>query len=212
MSTVLIADTDPYALDHLPQILSKQLPHVEVAICTSTEDLTRNCNLSTYDTIAISPSHLQQFLSLKHRANRNLLTPLLVTASLEDRELASAYLKRDAFDVIVKPFIAPEAAQTVRLALWQRALLKLLASHERASERFREHMEAFPRALKAQEEFATTLAVYERTFRAITSSLRHLLTREEEDCLFHIAGVVGHVTRRRALDRLLHMYEDGPTH
>lgn len=113
-------------------------------VCTSAEDLRRNRSLSTYETIAISPILLQGYHLLKYKAERHLFAPLLVTACLEDRVLASKYLEKDAFDLIVKPIVPQETAQTVKLAPWQSSLLRLLASRERATERFRQRMEAFP--------------------------------------------------------------------
>ena len=101
--------------------------------------------------------------------------------SHEDRALASTYLEKDAFDLIVKPIVPQEASQTVCLALWQSRLLQLLTSKDRASSRFRDHMKAFPHALKAREGFASLLTAYERTFHALTTSLQHLLSSEEED-------------------------------
>lgn len=59
MASVLIADTDPRPINHLPRILSDHRPDVVVDVCTSAEDLRRNRSLSTYDTIAISPILLQ---------------------------------------------------------------------------------------------------------------------------------------------------------
>jgi hypothetical protein len=40
-------------------------------------------------------------------------------------------------------------------------------------------MKTFPHALKAQKEFASLLAAYERTFHALTTSLQHLLSSEK---------------------------------
>ncbi|HKU53472.1 MAG TPA: hypothetical protein VJQ25_13445 [Nitrospira sp.] len=211
MATVLIADTDPLTIDVLPRVLSHHLPHVAVDICTSIEDLTRTRSLSSYDTIAISPVLLQGSRLFKHKADRHLLVPLLVTMSHEDRALASTYLEKDAFDLIVKPIVPQEASQTVCLALWQSRLLQLLTSKDRASSRFRDHMKAFPHALKAREEFASLLTAYERTFHALTTSLQHLLSSEEEDSLFDMAGFVESISRKRALDRLLNMCKDSMT-
>src|SRR5690349_5095943 len=113
MATILIAETDPRTIDLLPRLLSEDLPDVTVDVCTSPEDLSRNRNLSTYDTIAISPILLQGYHLLKYKAERHLFAPLIVTASLEDRALASRYLEKDAFDLIVKPIVPQEATQTV---------------------------------------------------------------------------------------------------
>ena len=72
-------------------------------------------------------------------------------------------------------------------------------------------MKTFPHALKAQKEFASLLAAYERTFHALTTSLQHLLSSEEEDSLFDMAGFVESISRKQALDRLLNMCKDSMT-
>ena len=212
MTTLLIAETDPRAIDLLPRLVSDNIPNVEVDICTSTEDLTRNCKVGTYDTVAISPILLQGYRLLKHRANRHLLAPIIVTASREDRELASRYLEKDAFDLIVKPLDPEQAVQTVRMALWQNSLLKMLAAREQATSRFQEHMKNFPHARKMEEEFAMKMAAYEKTLLAITTSMQHLLNSEEERSLFDLAGFVESVTKKQALDRLLNLCQDGTSH
>ena len=212
MSTILIAENDPRTIDLLPRIVCNQIPDVAVDLCTSTEDLARHRQLSSYDAIAISPILLQGYHLLKYKADRHLLTPLLVTASREDRELASRYLERDAFGLIVKPVIPQEAVQTVKLALWQSALLKLLASRERAVARFRQHMEAFPHARQMEEEFASKMSAYDKTLQALTTSLGHLLSNEGERSVLDMAGFVESTMRKQALDRLLTLGQDGTTH
>ena len=212
MPAILIAETDPHAIDLLPRILSQDLPDMKVDVCTSAEELSRNGTLSTYDTIAISPILLQGYHLLKYKADRHLLVPVIVTASVKDRALASKYLENDAFDLIVKPIVPHEASETVRLALWQNKLLRLLASRERASSRFQEHMKLFPHAREMEMEFESKMAVYERTIHAITTSLQHLLNGEEEGTLFDVAGFVESMTRKRALHRLLMLGEKGTTH
>jgi DNA-binding NtrC family response regulator len=212
MSTILIADTDPRTIDLLQQILSEDIPDVAVDVSTSAEDLSRKRKISTYDTIAVNPLLLHSYRSEKHNDDRYVLTPVLLTASREERELASTYLETDAFDLIVKPIVREEAVRSVRVALWQNALLRLLASKERATQRFRQHMEAFPHARKMEEEFESKLAAYERTFQALTTSLQHLIDRVEEDSLFEMAGHLESMTRKRALDRLFRMSDNGRTH
>lgn len=135
-----------------------------------------------------------------------------MTADKEDRAWASTALQGDAFDVIVKPIVPDEAVQTVKLALWHHRFLQLLASRERAISRFQQHMEAFPHSVKAKEEFGSKLAAYERTLRAINTSMRHLMNIEDENSLFDMAATVQQLTRERVLDRLLTMCEDGATH
>ncbi|MGC4097744.1 MAG: hypothetical protein QM706_11565 [Nitrospira sp.] len=212
MSSILIADPDPRTIDPLPRILSDTLPGISVDICTTVEELRRNRKLSTYDTIAINPSLIQGDHIRKFQIDQHLFAPLLVTASLEDCELATTYLENGAFDLIIKPIVPLQAAQTVRLALWQNSLLRMLGAKDRAAERFRQHMEAFPHARKMEEEFAGKIAAYERTLRALTTSMPHLLDIEQENFLFDIAGVVEGMAKERAFERLHLLCENTTTH
>jgi hypothetical protein len=134
-----------------------------------------------------------------------------VTAGQEDRTWAATVLEGDAFDLIAKPIVADQAVQTVRLALWHHAFLRLLASRERAVTRFQQHMAAFPHAQKAEAEFISKLTAYERTFQALTASMRLLLNIEDERSLFDMAASVESFTRKLALKRLFNMCPEGPT-
>jgi len=208
--TLLIVETDPHALEILPCIVSEHLPHVAIDICTSADELCRKSGVSSYDAVAMSPILLQAYRFLEHKGAHQFVAPLIMIAGQTDRTLAQRFLEKDAFDLIVKPIVPQEAAQTVRLALWQHRLLRLLASKERAWSRFQPHMEAFPHALKAEEEFASKFAAYEQTFQALNTRMRLLLNIEEERALFDMAESVERLTKKRAWDRLLSLCEEGP--
>jgi DNA-binding response OmpR family regulator len=211
LQAVFLAETDPRTLDLLPRILSEHLPSVDIDICTSGEALARKLSAASYDTVAISPGLLREYRRLRPQKPYHLIAPILVTASQEERALASMALEEDAFDLIVKPIVPHEAVQSVRLALWQNRLLRLLASNERASARFREHMAAFPHARTAEAEFMSKRAAYERTYQALTSSMRLLLNIEEEQSVFDMAASVESLTKKQAIKRLFNMPLDGPT-
>jgi len=210
--TILFAETDHRTLDILPRTLSDHIPHLTLDICTSTDELSRKLGESSYDAVAVDPLLIQDYLFLRHKKARYSLAPLIIIAGQGDRILADKALARDAFDLIVKPLVPRQAAQTVKLALWHHGLLRLLASKERAASRFREHMEAFPHDLKAETEFMTKLSIYERTHQALTTSLQLLLNIEEESTLFDMAASVESVARKQVLDRLLTLCREGPTH
>lgn len=209
--TVLIAETDHRILEIFPRILSDHLPHVTIDMCSSADELCRKCRVSSYDTIAMSPILLQAYRFLKYKRTQQSVTPLILTVGQEDRSLAHKYLEKTAFDLIVKPLVPHEAAQSVSLALWHNRLLGLLAAKESAAERFRQHMQAFPHALKAKEEFSSKLAAYERTFQALHTSMGLLLHGDDQRALLDMAASVERITRKQALDRLLNMHKEGPT-
>ena len=210
--TILIAEPDHGILEMFPRMLSDHLSEVTIDMCSSAEELCRKCRVSSYDTIAISPILLQAYRFLTYKRAQQSVTPLILTVGREDRSLARRYLERDAFDLIIKPMVPHEAVQTVGLALWQNRLRGLLAAKERASERFRQHMQTFPHALKAQQEFASKIAAYERTFQALQTSMRLLLNGDDQKVLLDMAASVERITRERALDRLLNMCKENPSH
>jgi DNA-binding NtrC family response regulator len=209
--TVLIAETDHHSLDILPRILSDHIPDAAIEICTSADELARKLDRSRYDTVATGSALIHHYLAFKHKRPPQLLAPCIVTAGQEDRTWAATVLEGDAFDLIAKPIVADQAVQTVRLALWHHAFLRLLASRERAVTRFQQHMAAFPHAQKAEAEFISKLTAYERTFQALTASMRLLLNIEDERSLFDMAASVESFTRKLALKRLFNMCPEGPT-
>ncbi|MBK9307947.1 MAG: hypothetical protein IPM58_12885 [Nitrospira sp.] len=208
---VLIAETDAHTRDRLPRILSSHFPNVTLDRCASVDELTSKLRQWSYHSVAISPPLIPTYRLFKQKQQQQLLVPLLVTAGQDDHQEAYRALVDDAFDLIVKPLVPHEAVRSVRLALWQNKLLRLLASKERASERFRQHMAAFPHAVKAEEEYRTKLDAYDRTLNALQASLRLLLNEEDEQSLFDTAASVEFFTRQRALARLVNMNLGGTT-
>ena len=212
MATVLIAENDPRTLDLLPRILSDHLPQVSIDLCNSAEELCHKHSVSSCDTMVVSPILLQEYRFLKPKWTRQLVTPLLVTASAMDRAAASQCLAKDAFDLIVKPLVTKEAVQTVKLALWQNKLLTLLAARDQATAIFRQHMATCPLDWRTGEQFVREREAFERTLQALQSSLRLLLNADDDRSLVDIAASVETLTRQRALDRLLTLCPDGMNH
>jgi PleD family two-component response regulator len=174
---------------------------VEIDICTSSEDLSQKVRHAAYDTVAMTPLFLEHYR--KYKKHHHLLTPLLVTTAKNDRTLAHMALEEDAFDLIVKPLVEPQVTRTVKLALWQNRLLRLLTSKERVLSRFRDHMEALPNDLRGLANFQTHLAAFERTCRAVESSMQ--LLEHIDTTLYDFATAVEGMTRKHALDRLLNI-------
>jgi len=206
--TILIAETDQRILDLLPDVLSNHFPGVVIDTCTTVDQLVRQLGGASYDTIAMSPKLLQTYRPHKSKVASQEI-PLIVTVSQRDLPFAHTALAGDAFDLIVKPIVPHDAAQTVRLALWHNKLQRLLALKERAASRFRRHDGTAPHDLKAEEEF---LHMLETTYRTLKTSFRLLLDIEQKSSLLDVAASVERRTRQLALDRLLNMYKEGPTH
>ncbi len=208
---VLIAETDPHTLHILPRILSDRIPGLAIETCTSAEELSRKSELASYSTIAMSPVLLQAFRFLKFKRPHQITAPLLITAGKQDRWSAQRMLQREAFDLIVKPIDPRQAAQAVRLALWQNKLLQLLASKERALSRFRHHMEAFPDDLRLEMAFLKKLEMFDQTLLTVSTSIRLMLNVEQESSFFDMAASIERRARERALERLFTLCQEGST-
>lgn len=212
MATVLIAETEPRTLEVLPQLLADHLEEVTIDLCRSAEELCHKPGLSTYDTMVVSPIILQGFKLLKPKWARHVASPVLVTANSLDRISASQCLAKEAFDLIVKPLVPKEAVQSVRRALWQNKLLTLLASRERSTAVFRQHMAAFPLDGKPDAQYVKERETFAKTFQAIQDSERVFLSSDEDQSLINFAGWVVNFTKERALERLLSLCQDGTSH
>ncbi len=211
-ATVLIADTDFSTLDILPRILSDRMPQIAIDTCRSADELSRKLTRCSYDTLAISSRLIPDYRLQAHKEGRHLLSPLIVTANKRDGMLAFSAIEKEAFDLIAKPIVPQEATLTVQLALWQSRFLRLLASRERATERFHEHMKLFPGAQVVEAVHRSKMAAYERTLNSLSASVRLLLDVEDERSLFDLAASVTQLTKQRALDRLLAMGDEELSH
>jgi len=209
---ILIAETDQRTLNILPRVLSAHIPHVAIDICTSTDELFHKLGASSYDTVAMNPILIRDYRFFTHKRTPQLMPPLIVTISHGYQTLPYEAFEGEAFDVIVKPIVPDQAAQTVKLALAHNTLRRVRASRDRAAARFREHMTARPHDLKTEERFLAKLALFERTLQALDSSFRLLLNIGEERCVADMEALVKERTRQRALDRLLSMCGEGPSH
>lgn len=134
-----------------------------------------------------------------------------MTASIEHPLLAKTMLETDAFDVIVIPIHPTEAVQTVRLALWQNRLLRLLISTVRPVVLFQKHMATFPTDWKAEEYYARQMAALDGTIKTLECSIRLLINKEDEQALIDIAASVGQCAKQQALERLLHLCKHATT-
>lgn len=202
---VLIAEPDYGTIDSLSCTLFGHIDNIAIVTCASAEELSQKVERFSYDTIALNPVFLPTYRSIRKKQDQ-LLAPLLVTVCQRDLTVAQAALDGDVFDLIAKPVVSHEASQTVRLALWQNQLLKLLASSERAVARFRQHIEVFPHDAKVKEQFVRDWGAFNRIFQALQSSIKLHAHIEDDQILFDLAALVEQRARQQALDRLLHLF------
>jgi DNA-binding NtrC family response regulator len=206
--SVLIAEMDPHALDVLPSLLSDHIADIVIDTCTTVDQLIRSWEGKSYDTVVVSPMlfHTYRFLTEKETP---MGIPLLMTISQRDLPVAHTAFAGTAFDLIVKPIQAHDAAQTVRLALWHQKLQKLLALKQQAASRARPHRNASLQELKAEEDF---LGILETTYQTLKTSFGLLLDIRQTSSLQDVAASVERRARRLVLDRLLNIYKEGLTH
>ena len=206
--SILIGETDQHNLYLLAEVLSDHFPPVVIDTCTTVDQLTHRLESGSYDTVAVSPQLFNPHRFLKHQEWPGLCAPLLMTVCQRDLPWAHTAFAGNAFDLIVKPIVSQDAAQTVRLALWHNKLQKLLALKERAASRVRHHGKGSPDDRKAEEEF---LSMFETTYQTLKTSFRLLLNIDQKSSLREVVASVERRTRQLALDRLLNMYKEGPT-
>lgn len=207
IDSILLADPDSALLDNLSFFIASDLPLVELSICTSAQQTVEQLSCSTYSTVIVASSLIQEESSilLYHRWKRHALVPLILTAGREEHKPAhDALLHEGAFDVMTKPIDPINASASIRVALWQAQFLRLLTQHEHVLSQIQNHLTAFP---------------HERNRGWISKRMEDNLTliracKDETDLhrlnllLIDLAQSVEAWTLEQALDRLKRMQVD----
>src|SRR5215208_5139561 len=170
--SVLIAESNPRLLEALPDVVRLSVPRAHLDVCSSHDQMLRKVKEWEYDTV-ISNVHLTDAngLFLKRHTFFKPYVPLVLTAGAWDKEPAAQALQQGAFDLIVNPLQAEQAATTIRLALWHSRLLRLIHSKERMMEKYRQHMMAFPGDEKHALSLKGTLSTIQSTLSAVMKSV-----------------------------------------
>lgn len=203
--SILLAETDPRTLDVLSAVLSDHIPHMVIETCTTVGQLVRNLEETSYGTVAINPTLLYTYRFVRYNEASQVLVPFILTVCQKDLPLAHTAFTGNVFDLIVKPIVPQDAAQTVSLALCHHRLRKLLTLKEQEVSQFQPHNEALDDQA-AENEF---LSVLHTTYQTLKTSFRLLLHIEHKSSLRDVAASVERRTRQMALDRLLNMYKPG---
>jgi DNA-binding NtrC family response regulator len=124
---------------------------------------------------------VDNFLLLKHNQNAQPFVPFVITGGAADTESSQRALEEGAFDLIPTPLEYEQTVHTIRLALWHNKLKILIASREKALEKYRQHMADYPGNSESDEAFQKALSVVqktvsspERTFQKIDESIVRL--------------------------------------
>jgi len=201
-SRILIIEYDPVALETLANTVGKCLPQVPFDMCVSCDNAMEKLIASPYNLI-ISDVHLagmnHSFL-LKQKEVLQKSVPVIITAAASDRQAARQALEFGAFDLITLPVHLNQAVATIRLGLWHHKLMAIIASKEKAIERYRQHFAVYPADKQMKETFRKSLFLMQKTI----SSYPKAIQQNEETMLYfnHLAATVEKEARERALKRL----------
>src|SRR5262245_48066995 len=198
---LLIAENNFSTFESLIDTFGKSRLDLNFDLCTSRDGAMRKLLDSPYQLI-ISDAHLAEmddFSLLKRSQARETFVPFLITASPSntlDKESARRVLEHGAFDLISLPLEFEQTTSTILLALWESKLMTLVACKERAVDKYREHMAAYPSGNQMDATFKRTLSAIQDS---IVSYHQTILRTEG---VTDLAMKVANQARKKALERL----------
>jgi len=194
---ILVADKDFSTLESLTNTFGDRRLDVDFHLCTSHNSAALKLFRSSYELIisAVHLAEIENFYLLRQNKTLQPHVPLLVTAGASDKEAARRMLVQGAFDVITTPLDREHTVATIRLGLWQNRLMHLIASKEKAVEKYRQHLHAYP--------FQEMNAVFSKTISAIEKSIAAFqLADLRMNSFAELATTIQQQARERALRRL----------
>jgi len=153
--------------------------------------------------LIISSVHLAEmhdFLLLKRAPALQTFVPFVVTASASEKEVACLALKHGAFDLIPTPLDHEQTVNTIRLALWHNKLMELITRREKALEKYRRHLDAYPGTRKKDDAFHNALSSLQRMVSCFDQSIQAI--EGSMKCLADLARIVEQDAQAGALERL----------
>ncbi|HKT34101.1 MAG TPA: response regulator [Nitrospira sp.] len=197
---ILIAENNFSTVDSLIRTFRDRRLELDYDVCSShNHAVTKIFHFPPHYQMVISNVHLAEvkdFLLIKHNRNMQPFVPFVVTVSGSETESSRRALEEGAFDFITTPLESEETVATIRLALWQSRLLTLIASNERATEKYREHMAAYPFGNDMDDHFKKTLSAIQQSILSYHQSLLQV------EGFADLATEVKARARKRALERL----------
>jgi len=164
---ILMAENHFSTMESLIQTLGDRRFHLDFDVCPSHHSAVRKLLASPYQLI-ISGVHLAElddFLLLKRIQALEVFVPLVITATTGDKASARRLLEQGAFDLITTPLEHEQTVDTIRLALWHNKLQAIIASRDKALEKYRQHIDNYP-GKRTDEAFQTILILIEQTVSA----------------------------------------------
>jgi len=199
---LLIAESNLSTFEPLIRTFRDERLDIDFDVCTSHWNCYWKVLASPYQLI-ISSVHLAEmhdFLLLKRAPALQTFVPFVVTASASEKEVACRVLNHGAFDLIPTPLDHEQTVNTIRLALWQNTLMELITQREKALEKYRRHLDAYPGDRKMIEAFHNALSSIQRTVSSFERSIQAI--EESIKCLNDLAKNVEQHAREQALRRL----------
>src|SRR5215471_18189866 len=197
---LLIAENNFSTFESLIDSFGKSRLDLNFDLCTSRDGAMRKLLDCPYQLI-ISDAHLAEMddFSLLKRSQARETVPFLITASpsnKQEKESARRVLEHGAFDLISLPLEFEQTTSAILLALWESKLMTLVACKERAVEKYREHMAAYPSGNQMD-------ATFKRTLSAIHDSIvSYHQTILRTEGVTDLATKVANQARKKALERL----------
>jgi DNA-binding NtrC family response regulator len=143
---ILIAENHFSTVESLIQTFGDRRLDLDFDVCTSHRSAVRKLLASPYQVI-ISGVHLAElddFLLLKRIQALEASVPLVITATTADKESARRVLEQGAFDLIPTPLEHEQTVDSIRLALWYNKFKALIASRDKALERYQQYIANYP--------------------------------------------------------------------
>src|SRR5262249_4586721 len=179
---ILIAESNFSTVESLVQTFGDRRLDVDYDVCTSHDHAVVKCFRSPppYQLIisSVRLAEIDDFFLLKHNHNLQSFVPFVITTEASETEPSRRALEEGAFDVIPTPLEHEQTVSTIRLALWHNKFQVLIASRDKALERYRQHIadypgnrsgEAFRVILSSIEE---SISAHERTIDRIKTSIK----------------------------------------
>ena len=150
--------------------------------------------------LIISGVHLvaeDNFSLLKRIQEFQPTVPLVVTAGASEQASARQALDLGAFGIIPNVEDAKDTVSMVRFGLWQNQLLAMIASQEKAHDKYRQHLAAYPAHEHKEELFKNNLLIMEKAFESFEETL------DQIDETLKFFTCIAHDTEKQAQHRSL---------
>jgi len=201
---LLIAESNLSTFEPLIRTFRDKRLDIDFDVCTSHWNAHWKLLASPYQLIisGVQLAAMDDFFLLKRAQACHTFVPFVVTASASEKEVARRVVNHGAFDLIPTPLDHEQTVNTIRLALWQNTFMELIARREKALEKYRRHLDAYPGTRKKDDAFHKALSSLQRTVSSFDQSIQAILIEGSIKCLANLARFVEQEAQAGALERL----------